>query len=67
MASAAPQGNPTAAAIPVAERLTVKESATICANVAVPSVAQRSANNSTISHVPVPLLAAKIYFTSVQG
>jgi hypothetical protein len=42
MANAAPDGNPTTAATTVAEKLTIRESATIWASVAVPKDFQTS-------------------------
>jgi hypothetical protein len=46
MANAAPDGSPMRAATAVAETLTVRESPTMCANSAVASAAQRSANGA---------------------
>src|ERR1700730_8441469 len=48
MANAAPDGNPTMPATAVAEKLTVRESATMCAS----SVVPRAAQTSTTSHLP---------------
>jgi len=42
MANAAPHGNPTTAATAVAEKLTVRESATMCGSSAVPKAAETS-------------------------
>src|SRR5262249_23141132 len=42
MANAAPNGNPTAAATTVAEKLTVRESATMCVSWVVPRAAHTS-------------------------
>src|SRR5439155_27099898 len=48
MANAAPDGNPTSAAAAVAEKLTVRESATMCAS----SIVPRAAQTSPTSHLP---------------